>query len=272
MKQPLERSPLRRKMGKLVYTFLKKVYWNCPFMSFARLTKSDENYNYPVYKHSSVLLRKLQGVEEVYQQNKVINLTLAVAKLSGMTLFPANRFSYWKYIGKPSRRKGYVDGLVLRDGKVIYDVGGGLCQLSNLLFWLVAHTPLTIVERWRHSYDVFPDSRRTLPFGSGATCSYPYIDFQFENRTNYRFKIKLWLDETHLHGEIYADRQIAYRYEVYEKEHQFVAAGWDGKYIRKNKLFRKKIDSRTGEVIEDVDFISNEALTMYDPLLSSQVE
>ena len=49
--------------------------------------------------------------------------------------------------------------------------GGGLCQLSNLIYWMTLHTPLTITERYRHSYDVFPDSNRTQPFGSGEPAS-----------------------------------------------------------------------------------------------------
>ena len=45
------------------------------------------------------------------------------------------------------------------------------------------HTPLTVTERWRHGYDVFPDSNRTQPFGSGATCFYNYMDLMVRNDT-----------------------------------------------------------------------------------------
>lgn len=46
-------------------------------------------------------------------------------------------------------------------GRIGSDVGGGLCQLSNLIFWMTFHTPLTVTERYRHSHDVFPDANRT---------------------------------------------------------------------------------------------------------------
>ena len=39
---------------------------------------------------------------------------------------------------------------------------------------MTLHTPLQVTERYRHSYDVFPDADRKLPFGSGATCAYNY--------------------------------------------------------------------------------------------------
>ncbi|MFJ8513275.1 VanW family protein [Lysinibacillus xylanilyticus] len=51
--------------------------------------------------------------------------------------------------------------------KVKTGVGGGICQLANLLYWMALHTPLIVTERHHHSFDPFPDSGRTLPFGSG---------------------------------------------------------------------------------------------------------
>ena len=70
--------------------------------------------------------------------------------------------------------------MVLHYGSFQTGIGGGLCQLSNLIYWMTLHTPLTVTERYRHSFDVFPDSRRTQPFGSGATCSYNYLDLQIK--------------------------------------------------------------------------------------------
>ena len=47
-------------------------------------------------------------------------------------------------------------------------MGGGLCQLANLLYWMALHTPLAVVERHHHSFDPFPDENRTLPSGRAA--------------------------------------------------------------------------------------------------------
>ena len=64
--------------------------------------------------------------------------------------------SYWYLIGKPTAGKGYLPGMILRNGGYLAATGGGLCQLSNLIYWMTLHTPLTVVERHRHGYDVFP--------------------------------------------------------------------------------------------------------------------
>ena len=50
-------------------------------------------------------------------------------------------------------------------GEVKTSIGGGICQLANLLYWMALHTPLEVIERHHHSFDPFPDSGRTLPFG-----------------------------------------------------------------------------------------------------------
>lgn len=200
------------------------------------------------------------------QENKITNLKLALQKLDGLIIEPGQVFSYWRQIGNPSRRKGYVQGMLLRDGKVLAGTGGGLCQLSNLIYWMTLHTPLTVIERWRHSYDVFPDSRRTQPFGSGATCSYPNIDLQIKNNTQQTFQLHLTLNSTHLIGEWRSNKPIPYHYEIVEKDSEIKMEWWGG-YTRNNKLYRKSFDSLRG-VLKNEEFMTeNHAIMMYEPLL-----
>jgi len=88
---------------------------------------------------------------------------------------------------------------VLNQGRVDKGTGDGLCQLGNLLFWIFARSPLLVLERHRHGFDVFPDVNRKVPFGAGATLAYNYIDLQAKNETANQFQIKLWLDDEYLH-------------------------------------------------------------------------
>ena len=111
------------------------------------------------------------------------SLKIAASCIDGLILKPGETFSFWRLVGKPTARRGFKMGLVLRNGTMAQDIGGGLCQMTNLIYWMTIHTELAIVERWRHGFDVFPDAGRTQPFASGATCSYNYIDLQISNRT-----------------------------------------------------------------------------------------
>ena len=81
---------------------------------------------------------------------------------------------------------------------------------------------MNILERPHHSFDPFPDEGRVLPFGSGATLFYNYIDLQFRNTPSRTFQLHVWLTDTHLCGEIRSDIPCEYRYHVFEKNHAFL--------------------------------------------------
>ena len=132
------------------------------------------------------------------------------------------------------------------------------------------HTPLTIVERHRHEYDVFPDSTRTQPFGSGATCFYNYGDLMIRNDTEQAFQIVLEVTESELIGMWKSDIQLDYRYEVYEKEHVIRSEYWGG-HTRHNVLFRRKFDEY-GALIDDEFVVENHAIMMYSPMLAESKE
>lgn len=262
--KPIVRRKWRLAAGMAYFRWKRYVQWTFGHTRFAQEKRSDL-LRYVHYSHQTILLRPLQNVEMWMQHNKVINLRLAIARLNGLLIHPGETFSYWKQIGKPTRSKGYVEGMLLSQGRVTAGVGGGLCQLSNLLYWMTLHTPLTITERHRHSYDVFPDSNRTQPFGSGATCFYNYLDLQIANRTTQPFQLHVYLNDTHLVGEWRSDMPPTRTYVIIEKEHEIHPSIWGG-YERKNELYRD-VYTLEGEWVEQEWLTQNRAYLMYEPLL-----
>lgn len=262
--KPKHRSPLRAKAGALYYGALRRALWVKMAGQFARQGDASP-LPYVQFTHRTPLLRKLQGADMELQYNKVTNLKLAAARLDGVVIRPGETFSYWRCIGKPSRRKGYREGMVLRNGTVRSGVGGGLCQMSNLIYWMALHTPLTVVERHRHGYDVFPDSDRTQPFGSGATCAYPYGDLMLRNDTDATFQLRVRVGDTHLEGAFFADQAPAFRYEVIERDHEMRGEWWGG-YTRHNRLFRQVFDL-DGQLLYEEPAAENHAVMMYSPFL-----
>ena len=263
--QPLKRSKLRRKLGKKFYITKRYFNWLKSKSSFARELNS-EQLEFLVKKHQSFLLRPLKDVDMQLQHNKTTNLRLAAEKINGLIIKPGEVFSFWYLVGDPTAKKGYLPGLVLNQGNIESGVGGGLCQMGNLLFWMAIHSPLTIKERYRHGFDVFPDVNRKVPFGAGATLSYNYIDLQIKNETPHDFQLILYLSEEHLQGEIRSNQSFTDHYEVYEADHRMVHQSWGG-YTRHNRIVRK-ITSENGEVREE-DLLENHAVMMYEPLLES---
>jgi vancomycin resistance protein VanW len=175
-----------------------------------------------IANHSSPLFRKLGDSDPDLQKGKVENLRLAIKSLQGLVIPPGKTFSFWAIVGAASQKRGYVDGMLLSDGRVIKGIGGGLCQLSNLLYWLFLHSPVEIIERKHHSRDVFPDSGRTVPFGTGATIFYNLIDLKIKNTFSYPIQLKLWLSDSQLKGQILSSHRLAEKCHLIEKYHYFI--------------------------------------------------
>lgn len=262
--RPVKRSKARLIAGKWWFTSRRYAKW----LSAPDLLAKDRLYDdlpYPIFSHATPLIRKLRNVDMWLHTNKIINLKLAAEQLDGLLVRPGERFSYWRTIGKPTKGKGYVDGMVLFYGSYMAGIGGGLCQMSNLIYWMSLHTPLTVTERHRHSYDVFPDAGRTQPFGSGATCVYNYLDLQLTNDTTNTYQLRIKITDNELTGEWRSVAPHTYRYEVYEREHLISSQPWGG-YMRSNIIYRKVLN-QTNELISDEYVTENKALMMYAPLL-----
>lgn len=264
LRPPIRRSALRLWAGKRWYAWRRFLLWHSRQLRFARERQTD-CLPYLQFSFATPLLRKLQGAEMQYQYNKIKNLKLAAAQLDGILLRPGETFSFWRLVGKPTRRKGYLDGMVLFLGHIGYDVGGGLCQMTNLIFWMTLHTPLTVTERYRHSHDVFPDSNRTLPFDRGATCAYPHRDLMIRNDTDQTFQLRIRVGIENLEGEWLAERPPEVRYEIVERNHCMNRGPWSG-YIRHNELYRRQW-TLDGALLEEKFLLENNAIMMYSPLL-----
>ena len=266
--KPIKRSDFRLYLGSKYFSFKRYFGWFFGKVKFAKIT--EQELQYKICSHSTPLLRKLKDVDMHLQYNKITNLKIAIPKIDGVTILPGETFSYWKLIGKPTKRKGYKKGMVLRKGTFKAGTGGGLCQLSNLIYWLTIHTELTITERHRHGYDVFPDSNRTQPFGSGATCFYNYGDLMIYNGTDNVYKLSLEITQKDLKGCWKSEKQPEYKYSVYEKEHKVQSEYWGG-YTRHNVIFRKKYDV-DNNLIDDEFVVENHAVMTYAPLIEAKKE
>lgn len=265
--------PGRRPVSQLhplLYTLIvglrrlaRKLYWRTGNVKYASSNTRDL-LPYRIKKHQSVLLRKLGEADMRLQHNKVTNLRLAIPHLDMLLIRPGETFSFCKLVGLPTARKGYLEGMELSFGEARPGIGGGLCQLANLINWLVLHSPLTITERHHHSFDPFPDDGRVLPFGSGAAIFYNYIDYQFHNPTPYTFQLHFWISEKCLEGELRIDTELEHAWHVYERNHEFLKT--DGVFYRSNEIWRKKIAKfRSGEVLEDTLILKNHARMAYIP-------
>lgn len=216
--------------------------------------------------HTSVLVRRLAGVDLRLQENKVTNIALAAAKINGIIVRPGETFSFWRTVGKTAEKQGYKEGLVIhRGGKLGSGIGGGLCQMANMVHWLVLNSPLTVTELHHHSDALFPDERRRVPFGTGTSVLNNYIDYRFKNTTDQTVQLVTWIEDGELCGELRSEHQYPCRYKLYEEDNRFVEE--NGKWYRLSKVWRSVIDRATGEELRRELILDNHSLVMYDPVL-----
>ena len=191
-----------------------------------------------------------------------MNIRLACKQLNGLIIHPNEVFSFWRTVGKTTKRKGYKDGRVIIGDKLQPGIGGGLCNLSNTLHRLILHSPLEVTEFHSHSDALAPDVGKRVPFSSGTSVSYNYIDYRFRNNTDQDIQLLLWCDEDNLYGELRSQKEFPQRFELEEEGHCFRKEG--EKYYRISKIYKKVIDKATGETVDRQLVLDNHSEVMYD--------
>ena len=229
---------------------------------FAKIRK-EESLPVLVYQHNSLIRRRLGNVNMQLQENKATNLALAVSRIDGLVIRPGETFSIWKLVGRTTKRKGYKEGLTIAKGQPSQGIGGGLCQLSNLIHWMVLHSELTITEHHHHDgLDLFPDFGRQIPFGTGTSISYNYLDYRVKNETSNTYQLRLCVNEEYLCGELHASEPQTHTFHIHA-ENEFFSREGDAVY-RNGQVYRDTIDRTTGRCTRTQLIRTNHAKVMYE--------
>lgn len=134
------------------------------------------------------LWSQLTPAEFPLTAGKVQNIRLAARALDGIEVPAASVFSFWRQLGRTTRSKGFTTGRELREGCLVPSIGGGLCQISGLLYQAALKARLEIVERHAHS--------RIIPGSSAeqnldATVFWNYVDLRFQAPFAWRLEVQL---------------------------------------------------------------------------------
>lgn len=257
-----EISPLAFRISRKKGIFMRKIR---DFLGKTKFPNSKSDLVLPVlvYRHNSLIRRKLGNTEMELQENKAVNLSLAAPCINGVIIRPRETFSFWQLVGEDSARYGYKEGLTISNGRPSRGTGGGLCQFTNLIHWMVLHSELTIIEHHHHDgLDLFPDFKRQIPFGTGTSIVYNYLDYRFRNDTNRTYQLLTWTDGEYLKGELRADCQQDCSFHIHAENEYFSREG-DVVY-RNGIVYRDTIDKRTGTCINSEVIRRNHAQVMYE--------
>ena len=229
---------------------------------FAR-TQQTELLPFLVKDFATVLRRNSPLFDQVSERNKVVNVQLALPKFTCVIVRPGETLSYCVLLGKCTARKGYKAARVLMNNKPAMAVGGGLCQISNMINFLALHSKLTRTEYHDHDWaDLYPDFGTQVPFGTSTSTFYNYRDLRFKNDTPLTYQFIFRIADNHLHGELRSNRSQGGLWEL-ETQGSFFSRGADGVY-RNGSIIRKWIDENG--ICRDVEEIKKyHAKLLYDP-------
>ncbi len=117
--------------------------------------------------------------------NRASNVKLGAKMLNGTIVMPGETFSFNKTMGDCGlASRGFKSAAVFKNGKVVKEIGGGICQISSSLYVAALYANLGIVSRSQHALPV-----GYVPVSLDATVYYPGLDFKFKNTRNYPIKI-----------------------------------------------------------------------------------
>ncbi len=133
---------------------------------------------------------------------KLKNLRLGASCLDGSVMEPGARWSFWHRVGRPSSARGFAAGRNIVDGRLVKQLGGGLCQLSSLLYHLALLGGLEVEERHAHSLDIYREEDRFTPLGADATVVWGVKDLRLRNPHPFAVSIACRVEGTRLVGEI----------------------------------------------------------------------
>ncbi len=134
------------------------------------------------------LWRDISPAEFPLTAGKVENLRRAAGAFHGVEIPAGSVFSFWRQLGRTTKAKGFTAGRELREGSLVPAVGGGLCQLSGLLYQAALKAGLEIVERHAHSRIL---AGAAAEQDLDSTVFWNYVDLRFRGEQAWRIEVEL---------------------------------------------------------------------------------
>lgn len=230
-------------------------------------TRQNEPLEYSVSVFESPMIKKGPGIDPKTQENKAVNVRIASGKLNGLVIHPGETFSFWTSVGSISKAKGYREGRVIKDDKLIVDIGGGLCNLANTICNTVLRSPLTITEFHKHSDALACDLDHRVPMANGTSVAYNYVDYRFKNTTDADFQLLLYCPGDTLHVELRSTKPFEQSCRIVEDDHHFEKE--DDRYYRVSKIYKETFLPGQNEPVRELIW-DNRSLVLFDPALIPQ--
>lgn len=203
---------------------------------------------YTICSSITQMINEQSGYDMIYQQNKVDNLKIISFTMNQIVIRPGEVFSFC-YLLRGYKQYGKMkEGLVLVDGKIVPRKGGGICHLSNLLYFVFLLSPLTIMERHGHKKKTLPNPDQNSLAGVDATINQGWLDLKVRNDTKATYQVVIDFKDSFMRASILSDEEWFYEADILNENFEYIER--DGKIYEQVSVVRVLKDKKTKKVIE----------------------
>lgn len=170
--------------------------------------------------------------------NRNTNIKLAAKKVNGTVILPGEKFSFNTIVGSRTIEAGFKEGIAYVGGKVVPDVGGGVCQVSSTIYNTALLANMQIVERSNHMF-----TTGYVAASRDATVYYGSLDFVFKNSRKYPIKMVASANGGVCKVSIYGIKE--------EKEYEVIIQSKITSYINPTTIYKEDPTLEEGkEIVE----------------------
>ena len=116
---------------------------------------------------------------------RVNNIRTLAKAIDGSLIPPGGVWSLNGKVGERTAAKGYSEANAIVNGKLVPQLGGGICQVATTVFNAIFFAGEPVVERQNHSFYI-----KHYPLGRDATVNWGGTDLKFRNDTSSWILIK----------------------------------------------------------------------------------
>lgn len=186
------------KLKQLLFTDLFKGY------SFRFAKKYNQE---PDFEYSLNLSQDIKSSETFDQ--KIFNIKSVCEKINEYVLMPNQIFSFWEIAGNPNISLKSSRSIV--NGQIKNELGGGICQVSGIVYYISILAGLQVLERHNHTIDLYTDESRFAPLGTDATVVYGFKDLRIKNIFPFALKYELEVRGNVLVVNLLSEESIAFK-------------------------------------------------------------
>ncbi len=129
------------------------------------------------------------------------NLVVASRHINGTYIAPGETFSLNGILGERTTDKGYQDGTVIINGRLTRGTGGGISQVSTVVYNMAYFAGADIREFTAHAFFI-----PRYPEGREATVYWPSVDNKWKNDTPHGMLLQTWVEGGYVHGRVWSTK------------------------------------------------------------------